>query len=198
MVKKISRSKKLYRVLRKKWFKPALYTLVLSFLLYYGISNLVMEKHAAEKTLPRFVITRVSDTFDETEFTHLLLTVQEMNKTPEILSQLKDYINQDNPDNYTLYLEKMLNSMNWAPQAFYSRVHKMFDMYEVYDRINRMEETISFLNTEVEERRLPSEILEQVRVLQQEEENIKTELSEKEWTFIKNYAGVILHLKKEG
>ena len=198
MVKKISRSKKLYRVLRKKWFKPALYTLVLSFLLYYGISNLVMEKHAAEKTLPRFVITRVSDTFDETEFTHLLLTVQEMQKSPEILSQLKDYINQDNPDNYTLYLEKMLNSMNWAPQAFYSRVHKMFDMYEVYDRINRMEETISFLNTEVEERRLPSEILEQVRVLQQEEENIKTELSEKEWTFIKNYAGVILHLKKEG
>ena len=198
MVKKISRSKKLYRVLRRKWFKPALYTLALSFLLYYGISNLVMEKHAAEKTLPRFVITRVSDTFDETEFTHLLLTVQEMNKTPEILSQLKDYINQDNPDNYTLYLEKMLNSMNWAPQAFYSRVHKMFDMYEVYDRINRMEETISFLNTEVEERRLPSEILEQVRVLQQEEENIKTELSAKEWTFIKNYAGVILHLKKEG
>ncbi len=198
MVKKISRSKKLYRVLRKKWFKPALYTLALSFLLYYGISNLVMEKRAAEKTLPRFVITRVSDTFDETEFTHLLLTVQEMNKTPEILSQLKDYINQDNPDNYTLYLEKMLNSMNWAPQAFYSRVHKMFDMYEVYDRINRMEETISFLNTEVEERRLPSEILEQVRVLQQEEENIKTELSEKEWTFIKNYAGVILHLRKEG
>lgn len=198
MVKKISRSKKLYRVLRKKWFKPALYTLALSFLLYYGISNLVMEKHAAEKTLPRFVITRVSDTFDETEFTHLLLTVQEMQKSPEILSQLKDYINQDNPDNYTLYLEKMLNSMNWAPQAFYSRVHKMFDMYEVYDRINRMEETISFLNTEVEERRLPSEILEQVRVLQQEEENIKTELSEKEWTFIKNYAGVILHLKKEG
>ena len=198
MVKKISRSKKLYRVLRKKWFKPALYTLALSFLLYYGISNLVMEKHAAEKTLPRFVITRVSDTFDETEFTHLLLTVQEMQKSPEILSQLKDYINQDNPDNYTLYLEKRLNSMNWAPQAFYSRVHKMFDMYEVYDRINRMEETISFLNTEVEERRLPSEILEQVRVLQQEEENIKTELSEKEWTFIKNYAGVILHLKKEG
>ena len=198
MVKKISRSKKLYRVLRKKWFKPALYTLVLSFLLYYGISNLVLEKHAAEKTLPRFVITRVSDTFDETEFTHLLLTVQEMQKSPEILSQLKDYINQDNPDNYTLYLEKMLNSMNWAPQAFYSRVHKMFDMYEVYDRINRMEETISFLNTEVEERRLPSEILEQVRVVQQEEENIKTELSEKEWTFIKNYAGVILHLKKEG
>lgn len=198
MAKKISRSKKLYRVLRKKWFKPALYTLALSFLLYYGISHLVLEKRAAEKTLPRFVITHVADTFDETEFTHLLLTVQEMNKTPEILSQLKDYINQDNPDNYTLYLEKMLNSMNWAPQAFYSRVHKMFDMYDVYDRINRMEETISFLNTEVEERRLPSEILEQVRVLQQEEENIKTELSEKEWTFIKNYAGVILHLRKEG
>jgi len=197
MARKVSRIKKLYRVLRRKWFKPALYTLALSFLLYYGISSFVVEKHSAEKTMPRFVITRVSDTFDETEFTHLLLTVQEMQKMPDILAQLKDYINQPDPSNYTLYLEKMLNTMNWAPQAFYSRVHKMFAMYDVYDRINRMEETITFLNTEVEERRLPSEILEQVRVLQQEKENIISELSEKEWTFIKNYAGVILRLKKE-
>ena len=197
MARKISRGKKVYRVLRRRWFRPALYTLILSFLLYTGISGLVEEKHKAEKTMPRFVITRISDTFDETEFTHLLLTIQELNKSPDLLAQLKDYINQGNPDNYTLYLEKMLNTMNWSPPAFYSRAHKMFDMYDVYDRYNRLDETISFLNTEVEEQRLPSDVLDQVRILREEQENVTKELSPQEWTFIKNYAGVILHLRKE-
>lgn len=197
MAKKISRPKKLYRVLLRRWLKPTIYAVIVSFLLYTGIAGLVEEKHRVDKALPRFIITRVSDSFDETEFTHLLLTVQEMRKTPEILTQLKDYINQSDPNNYTLYLEKMLNTMNWAPQAFYSRAHKMFDMYDVYDRINRMDETIAFLNGEVEERRLPSEILEQIRMLNQEEETVSQELTPQEMAFVKNYAGAILQLKKE-
>lgn len=197
MAKKISRPKKIYRVLLRRWLKPTIYAVIVSFMLYTGIAGLVEEKHRVDKALPRFIISRVSDTFDETEFTHLLLTVQEIRKTPDLMAQLKDYVNQGDPNNYTMYLEKILNSMNWAPQAFYSRAHKMFDMYDVYDRVNRMEETISFLNGEVEERRLPSEILEQVRMLHQEEDNVTKELTPKEMEFVKNYAGVILQLKKE-
>ena len=111
MAKKISRPKKIYRVLLRRWLKPTIYAVIVSFMLYTGIAGLVEEKHRVDKALPRFIISRVSDTFDETEFTHLLLTVQEIRKTPDLMAQLKDYVNQGDPNNYTMYLEKILNSM---------------------------------------------------------------------------------------
>lgn len=41
-------------------------------------------------------------------------------------------------------LEQQLKRMNWEPQAFLVRVKKLFDMYDVYDRVARLDETIAF------------------------------------------------------
>ena len=77
---KMSRRKKLVRVAKRKLLKPVLYAAGMSFVLYLAISNVVLQKKVFEDQVPRFLITRISRTFDETEFMHLLLTVQEIMK----------------------------------------------------------------------------------------------------------------------
>lgn len=88
--------------------------------------------------------------------------------------------------------------MNWEPQAFLVRVKKLFDMYDVYDRVARLDETIAFLSTEIDERRLPFEMKTQVDVLQRERDNIiGTQITEEEYNFVNEYRGLILRLKRQ-
>ena len=95
-------------------------------------------------------------------------------------------------------LEQQLKRMNWEPQAFLVRVKKLFDMYDVYDRVARLDETIAFLSTEIDERRLPFEMKTQVDVLQRERDNIiGTQITEEEYNFVNEYRGLILRLKRQ-
>jgi len=197
--KKIPRSKKLVRVLRRKWFKPALYTISISYLIYLGISNAVIQKKVIEEDLPRFMISRLSDKFEETEFSHLLLTVQEINKRPELAELLKDYANRPYPSAVCpKLLEQNLNRMNWEAPAFLIRIKKLFSMYDSYDHLKRLNATIDFLAKEIKERRLPKSFMTQIDLLQKERDDLlKKELTPEEYKFIEDYGGIVQKLKIE-
>lgn len=196
MAKKIKRSKKLVRVLRRKWFKPALYTLAFSCVLYIAISNIVIQKKIVEKSTPKFLISRLSENFDETEFTHLLLTIQELRVVPHINEELQEFANKKYPAECSLLLEHYLNNMNWKPSAFLIRVNKLFKMHDAYDRIQRMDKTIEYLDTEIRQNRLPRELYSQVEVLTAERDNLKEkELPGNEYQFMEQYSGLIQQLQ---
>ena len=193
---KINRRHKLIRVLKRKWKKPALYTIAMSLIIYMAVSNLVWQKKNIERQAPRFVITRISSAFDETEFMHLLLTVQEINMIPKASSEMIEFVNKPFPAPCPKFLENQLKRMNWAPTAFHIRVKKMFDMYEIYDHVKRLDDTITFLTTEINEKHLPDSALDEVNMLKAERERIfNEEMSQDEYDFVKEYGGLILSLK---
>ena len=194
--RKINRWRKLVRVLKRKWKKPALYTIAMSLVIYMVVGNLVWQKRNIERQAPRFVITRISSAFDETEFMHLLLTVQEINMLPKASTELIEFVNKPFPAPCPVFLENHLRRMNWTPTAFHIRVRKMFDMYEIYDHVKRLDDTIAFLEAEIGEKHLPDSALEEVYMLQAERERIfKEEMSQEEYEFVKEYGGIILSLK---
>lgn len=193
---KVTRQRKLFRVLKRKWKKPALYTIALSLLIYMGVSNLLLQQKMRAYHTPRFVITRISNDFDEMEFMHLLLTVQEIQQQPKVFKQLVAFVNRPFPSPCPRALENQLNRMNWASTAFHIRVKKMFDMYDVYDHINRLNDTIAFLSQEIEEERLPISALDQVSLLKAERDRIfQEDMSPEEYDFVAEYGGLILALK---
>ena len=194
---KVTKKQKFWRVVKRKLLKPILYAIGLSFFLYLIIGNVVMQRKVIEEQAPRFLITRISKAFDETEFMHLLLTVQEILKMPKASSQLLNFVNEPFPGKCPPYLKQQLNRMNWEPQAFLVRVHKLFEMYDVYDRIVRLDDTISFLSNEVRENRLPFTIMVQIDVLKKEREAIiGKDISQEEYNFVSEYNGLILRLKR--
>lgn len=195
--RKINRRRKLIRVLKRKWAKPALYSIGMSLIIYMVISNLVWQKKTLEYQAPRFVISRISTVFDETEFMHLLLTVQEISDLPKASSELVDFVNKPFPSPCPKFLEHHLQRMNWAPTAFHIRVKKLFDLYDVYDHVKRLDDTISFLATEVEEQRLPDSTYKEIDMLKAERGRIfEEEISQEEYEFVKEYSGLILKLRK--
>lgn len=194
----ISRGKKIRRVLRRKWSKPFFYAVATSFVIYLFLSTVVVDKYRFDKAMPHFLITRLSSEFDETEFMHMLLTVQEISKDEYGAKELKEFVNKPLYSKCPIYLERLLYNMNWAPQAFLSRMHRLFEMYESYDRIERLDETITFLMGEVDMMHLPFEIQDQVKIIQKERDNMLNEqLTPKEYKFMDDYAGIIVKLKED-
>ena len=195
--RKSNRKKKILRVLKRKWTKPALYTLVISALLYTIISNSVIQRNYPSADTPHFVITRLSDKFDDIEFMHLLLTIQELNKNTKSRMQLIGYANSNFSSPCPKYLKNRLDQMNWTPQAFWVRIQKTFKMHETYQRVTRMDETINFLSSELAAHRLPSETATQIELLKNERQALlDQELPPEEYEFIKTYDGLIIGLIK--
>lgn len=194
---KIKRRQKLYRVLKRKWFKPALYTMGMSLFLYICISSIVMQKKIIERHRPHFLITRISNQFDEVEFMHLLLTIQEIKYIPKASSELIEFANGPYPGICPPFLTEQLNNMNWQPQAFLVRLKKMFSMLENYQRLNQLEQTIAFLTEEYEKKRLPRETKNQIDVLTAEKDKLKaSEFTPQSYEFIERYAGLLQSIKK--
>lgn len=194
---RLSRRQKLLRVLKRKLLKPIVYAIGLSFFLYLVIGNVVLQQRVVRQQSPRFLITRISDEFDETEFMHLLLTVQEILKVQDEPDELIAFANGPFPGKCPKLLAQQLRAMNWEPQAFLVRVKKIFKLYDVYDRILRLDETIAFLTEEVNEGRLPTEVITQLKVLKDEREAIiGKELSQQEFNFVRDYQGLILKIKR--
>lgn len=197
-MRKISKWKKFRRVFKRKLLKPLLYAAGASLLLYLAISNAIIQKRIAEPQAPQFMISRLSDQFDETEFMHMLLTIQELRGLPEEGRELVQFVNRPFPSACPKLLEHRLKQMNWAPQAFLIRVKKMFKMYDIYDRIVRLDETIAFLNDEIENDRLPHNITPQVKILEEERQNIlKTEMTAAEYEFMQKYGGIVIRLRQQ-
>lgn len=195
--RKINRRKKLVRVLKRKLLKPMLYAIAVSLVIYFGISSIIVSKRVVTPNPPRFLISRLSDKFDETEFMHLLLTIQEINTIPKTSAELIKFANGPYPGRCPAFLEKQLNRLNWAPDAFLIRVKKLFEMYEIYDHLIRMDETIAFLSEEIKQEHLPYEFSSQIEVLQQQRDKIANDnLTPEEYNFIKEYHGLVLRLKQ--
>ena len=198
VIKKLSRKKKLKRVLQRKWKKPAIYVVAMSFMIYVLLSTVVIRTHRFNENMPHFLITSLSSQFEETEFMHMLLSVQEINKDERGAKELKEFVNKPLYSKCPIYLERLLYNMNWAPQAFLSRMQKLFEMYEIYDRIGRLDETISFLMGEVDMMRLPFEIQSQVKIIQEERDNLLEEqLLREEYEFLQKYSGIVVKLKED-
>lgn len=197
-VKKISKWKKFRRVFKRKLLKPLLYAIGTSFALYLLISNIIIKKSVDELRAPQFVISRISNQFDNTEFMHMLLTIQELRTLPEEGKELIEFINKPFPAVCPPLLEYRLKQMNWTPTAFQSRVKKLFAMYEIYDRTVRLDETISFLAAELEAERLPKETDMQIKILQEERQNIiNQDLPENEYDFMKEYGQIVIRLQPQ-
>ncbi len=195
-MRKISKWKKFRRVFKRKLLKPLLYAAGASLLLYLLISNAIIQKRIAEPQTPQFVISRISDQFDETEFMHMLLTIQELRNLPEEGRELRQFVNQPFPSACPKLLAHRLNQMNWAPQAFLIRVKKMFKMYDIYDRIIRLDETIAFLSEEIDNDRLPLRLASQIKVLKEERDNIfNKEITKAEYDFMQTYGGIVIRLR---
>lgn len=185
-------TKKLLRVIKRRFVKPLLYAIGASFAIYFLISNVVTERRYNGPQIPQFTISRITDKFDETEFMHLLLTIQEIEKFPNVSEELITFVNGPFPGRCPKLLQSKLKMMNWAPQAFLIRVKTLFRMYEIHDRIVRMDETIAFLSEEIKENRIPYALTAQVEFLQkQRAEIIGKELTEKEYNFIEEYGGIV-------
>ena len=198
MKRKPSRRKKLIRVLKRKWYKPALYTIGMSLLIYVIISNTVIQKNKPDSNPPHFLITRISNTFEQTEFMHLLLTIQELRVLPQTATQLIEFANSPYPTKCPKMLELELNRMNWAPYAFQSRIQKLFSLLKTYERISRLNETIEFFKNEQIEGRLSHELLNYMHILEQERNNImNNEITAEEYEFISEYAGLVQLIKKD-
>lgn len=197
-MRKISKWKKFKRVFKRKLLKPLLYAAGASFVLYLLISNTIIQKRIAETQPPQFIISRLTEQFDETEFMHMLLTVQEIRHLPEEGKELKQFVNQPFPSPCPRLLEHRLKQMNWAPQAFLIRIKKLFAMYDIYDRLNRLDETIAFISEEIDNARLPREISTQVNILKEERQNIlNTEMTAEEYEFMQKYGGIVIRLQQQ-
>jgi hypothetical protein len=128
---------------------------------------------------------------------HLLLTIQEINKDNTAKNMLKGYANMPFPSPCPQSLEEKLYQMNWTPQAFLVRIKKMFNMYDIYDRIVRIDDAIILLKEEINAQRLSHEAYEHIKILKAERQKIlNTDISDEEYKFIKEYSGIIQSLQK--
>lgn len=189
------KTKKLYRVIKRKWLKPFAYASLMSLMLYIIIGDVIVRKYSFSSTSPHFLISRIDENFDHTEYMHMLLTIQEINKTV-LKHDLKNFVNAEFPAKCPKYLKLQLYKMNWDEHAFQIRVKKLFKMYEVYDQIERLEATIKMLEDEGLKSDMGSILYQQMRSLKTEKERIiASTLTKEEFNFIREYGGVVPSLQ---
>ena len=193
---KITRFKKIIRVVKYKLLKPFCYAMLASFFIYLTISNAVSRKELRDLEKPHFVISRISNSFDNIEFMHLLLTIQEINLNKTIYKDLALFVNAGFPNYCPNELRRQLYIMNWEPQAFLIRVKKMFELLDIYERIIRIDETVNFLEEEILAKRLSKDLKMQVNVLKKERSEIfSNKISSQEYEFIKEFYGIVQRLR---
>lgn len=194
---KISRTKKFLKVFKRKLLKPISYAILGSFVIYLLVGNIVFYKRLKDYDKPHFVISHISDEFNNLEFMHLLLTIQEINKDVLLKKQLVEFVNMGFPNPCPRELDQELNKMNWYSQAFLIRVKKMFKLYDIYDRTLRLQETVDFLKSEIGDKRFGSEVYQQIKMFEDEKEKIlNNALCKAEYEFIQEYFGVIGSIKR--
>ena len=197
MKKKVSKKIKLWRVFRRKLLKPIGIACLISFMIYLIVGNIIFYKKLNDYDKPHFVISRITNKFDEIEYMHLLLCIQEIGKNKKLNDELIGFVNGGFPNPCPRDLKDELYKMNWEAQAFLIRVKKLFLMYKTYERILRIDETIEFLNEENKRLKFAEEtILLQIENLNNEKDLLlKKSILPSEYEFIKEYHGIVLKLK---
>ena len=191
----ISKVVKFRRVFKKKFSKPIMKAIGISFILYIIIGNSIF-KHDINDSKPHFVISTISKKFEIIEYTHLLLSIQEICKDPVYKKELIEYVNGPYPNTCSDNLNKQLYEMNWAQLAFLSRIKILFELSDKYERLNELEETALFLENEVAVQRLPKEVVNYVKLLRNEKQDIINKyMNNGELDFIKEYYGFIGKLR---
>ena len=197
MAREIDRKKKFLKVAKRKLLKPVGIAVGVSIFIYLIAGVVVLRKNLSDMDKPHFVITPISYEFNNLEFMHLLLTVQELKKDEKSYNELVDFANSDFPSPCPMKLEKKLYDMNWDSLAFLSRVKKMFEMIRIYDRVLRIEESIDLLNIEIEEQRSNWLTFKQLELLKDERNKVIQEnFTNEEYNFISVYYGTILEMKR--
>ena len=192
---KLNKVKKFYKSIDRKWLKPLAYTILISMMIYLIIGNLIIRKYNFSSSKPHFVISTISDKFEYTEYMHMLLTIQEINKTV-LKEDLKNFVNSPFPAECPKYLKKQLYNMNWDANAFQIRAQNLIKIYNIYDQIVRLEETIEMLNQESKSSIQVQILFEQIRSLTTEKDRIiKNQLTPNEYEFIKEYGGIVPSLQ---
>ena len=183
--------RKIYRSFKRKWLKPLAYSSLMSLMLYIIIGDIVAYRYTFSTTSPHFVISRIDEKFDQTEYMHMLLTIQEINKTI-LREDLKKFAAEPFPAKCPKYLKQQLYKMNWDAPAFQIRLKKLFKMYEIYDQVSRLEATIDMLYNESLNSNLATILHQQIISLTKEKDRIiEGTLTEEEYEFIKEYGGVV-------
>lgn len=197
MARKISKKKKFLKVAKKKLLKPVGIAIGVSLFIYLIAGLIVLRKDLSDLDKPHFVITPISYEFNNLEFMHLLLTVQEIKKDRKSYDELVKFANSDFPSPCPIKLEKKLYDMNWDSLAFLSRVKKMFEMTEIYDRVLRIDESIDLLNIDIKEKRSNWTTFRQLELLKDERNKIiQKNFTNEEYNFISVYYGTILEIKR--
>ena len=192
---KLNKVKKFYKSIDRKWLKPLAYTILISMMIYLIIGNLIIRKYNFSSSKPHFVISTISDKFEYTEYMHMLLTIQEINSTV-LKEDLKNFVNSPFPAECPKYLKKQLYNMNWDANAFQIRAQNLIKIYNIYDHIVRLEETIEMLNQESKSSIQVQILFEQIRSLTTEKNRIiKNQLTPNEYEFIKEYSGIVPSLQ---
>jgi hypothetical protein len=185
------KDKKIYRTIKKKWLQPFTYASLMSLMLYIIIGDIVAYRYTYSSTAPHFVISRIDEKFDQTEYMHMLLTIQEINKTI-LREDLKRFAAAPFPAKCPKYLKQQLYKMNWDAPAFQIRLKKLFKMYDIYDQVVRLETTIDMLYNESLNSNLGTILHQQMISLTKERDRIiESSLTEEEYEFIKEYGGVV-------
>ena len=187
------KAKKLYRILKRKFLKPFAYASLMSMMLYIIIGDIVAYRYRynPSSTSPHFVISRIDEKFDQTEYMHLLLTIQEVNKTI-LREDLKRFAAAPFPAKCPKFLQQQLYKMNWDAHAFQIRLKKLFKMYEVYDQVSRLEATIDMLYDESLTSDIGTILHQQMISLTKEKDRIiENSLTQEEYDFIKEYGSVV-------
>ena len=185
------------KLFKRKFVRPLLYSIITSIILYLLISNIVIRKELKDFDKPHFTISSISTKFTKVEYMHMLLTIQEILEDTPFKDDLIRFVNASFPNPCSPLLTRELYLMNWEPQAFLIRVKKMFEMLEIYDHINRIDESIAFLENDAKYSDYAMVIRAQIEILLKEKEEIlSSEISEAEYNFIKEYAGIAVKLKK--
>ncbi|MBR5154232.1 MAG: hypothetical protein IKW58_00725 [Alphaproteobacteria bacterium] len=188
---------KFWKFFKRKLAKPLMYASMFSLIIYLFVSHIVFYKKLSEYDKPHFLISRITSEFDDVEYMHLLLTIQEISKNNKHHDMLIDFVNSGFPNPCPKILKAELYKMNWEPQAFLIRVKKMFDMYRVYERVERIEETIEFLNGQLRQATDETAIISlQIENLNKEKVQVLSDLiTAEEFDFIKEYNGLVARIK---
>lgn len=192
----IGRIVKFRRVFKRKLLKPILKAIGVSFLLYLLISSAVLKRNV-NSIKPHFVISTISTSFNDIEYTHLLLSIQEISKNKKDREALIEFANSKYPNMCSDNLKELLYEMNWEPLAFLSRVKKLFELASVYERYKTLNLSIDFIEHRgYEEDVFRKEYINHVIFLRKESNRIKESLSVEEFEFVNKYYGTIMSLKK--
>ncbi len=185
-------------LIKYKYTRPFLYSILISIFIYLLISNIVIRKELKDLDKPHFTISSITKNFLNVEYMHMLLTIQEITENTSLRGDLVRFVNASFPNHCPAMLKKQLNLMNWEAQAFLIRVKRLFELLEIYEHIERIDESIASLEEQSKRSNDYSIFNAQIDVLVADKNNIlSSKITNDEYEFIREYYGIALRLRKD-